>query len=218
MVWNSQGAGSREFLSALREIIRVNKPMIFALVETHMGGARAERIATVLSYGGHTRVDAQGFSGGIWVFWKPELITVNPIEQHNQYITMEITRIGEVPWYFTTVYASPDPSKRQDLIWRELENFAARNNKPWMLAGDFNETRFDWERSSSCSETSRRSNHFNQWVEHNQLLEIEFSCPSHTWARGNSAETRTSARLDRALCSTEWGLVFDKARVKHCCS
>ncbi|XP_056697923.1 uncharacterized protein [Spinacia oleracea] len=214
MVWNVQGAGSREFISVLKEVIRLHKPTVLALVETHMGGEQVVRIATMLGYSGHTRVDAQGFSGGIWVYWKPELVTVDPIEQSNQYITMIITRRGEEPWYLTTVYASPDPSNRQDL-WRDLTDFASRNNKPWLLAGDFNETRAGWERSSSCAETTRRSERFNLWVEDTQLIEVEFSGPSHTWARGNTMETRRSARLDRALCNAEWGLCFDKARVKH---
>lgn len=159
-------------------------------------------------------MDAQGFSGGIWVYWKTELVTVDPILQHNQFITMEITRVGEEPWYLTTIYASPDPSRRQEL-WKELEEFAQSHKKPWLLAGDFNETQFRWERNSSCSETPRRSRQFNHWVKNNQLLEIEFSGPSHTWARGNSVDTRQSARLDRALCNTEWGLRFESARVKH---
>ncbi|XP_021774659.1 uncharacterized protein LOC110738569 [Chenopodium quinoa] len=214
MVWNAQGAGNREFLAVLREIIRANRPIVLALVETHMGGDHAQHVANLLGYNGHTRVDAQGFSGGIWVYWKPELVTIDPIAQSNQYITMTVIKVGEDPWYFSTIYASPDPSKRQEL-WRDLSEFAKRNNKPWLLAGDFNETRFDWERSSSCSETSRRSRNFNHWVHDNQLLEVEFSGPSHTWARGNSMDTRRSARLDRVLCTGDWSLRFDKARVKH---
>ncbi|KAL2929558.1 Protein FixB [Bienertia sinuspersici] len=67
MIWNVQGAGNREFLAALREIIRINNPSVLALVETHMGGDQAECVATMLKYDGHTCMDAQGFSGGIWV-------------------------------------------------------------------------------------------------------------------------------------------------------
>ncbi|XP_021753757.1 uncharacterized protein LOC110719162 [Chenopodium quinoa] len=201
MLWNVQGVGSREFLITLHEVIKVNKPMVFALVEMHMGGDRALQIADVLNYSGHIRVEAQGFSGGILVYWKPELVTMDSIEQSNQYITMEITRVGETPWFFSAIYASPDPAKRQDLL-RDLKDFAARNNKPWPLVGNFNETRYGWERSSSCSNTSRRSTQFNHWVEDNQLIKLEFSGPSHTWALGNSKETHTSARLDCGLCNS----------------
>ncbi|XP_021755445.1 uncharacterized protein LOC110720702 [Chenopodium quinoa] len=93
MVWNVQGAGSKEFIYALKEVIKVNKPNVFALVETHMGGQQAEKIASILGYTGHTRVDAHGFSGGIWVYWKSELVSVEPIVKHRQYITMDIKRV-----------------------------------------------------------------------------------------------------------------------------
>ncbi|KAL2926870.1 GTP-binding protein TypA/BipA-like protein [Bienertia sinuspersici] len=78
--------------------------------------------------------------------------------------------------------------------------------------GDFNDTRFTWERNSASDETNRRSARFNEWVE---SMELEFSGASHTWARGNSIETRRSARLDRALCNGEWALKFENAKVKH---
>lgn len=74
---------------------------------------------------------------------------------------------------------------------------------------------FDWERSSSCSETSRRTAIFNGWVEDMKLLELEFEGESHTWSRGLTIETRCSARLDRALCNSEWGLIFTSAKMKH---
>ncbi|KAL2927301.1 50S ribosomal protein L31 type B [Bienertia sinuspersici] len=81
--------------------------------------------------------------------------------------------------------------------------------------GDFNVTRASWERNSYTANSSRRSAQFNDWIENNQLIEVEFMGSSHTWARGNSMETRKSARLDRALCNTEWGLRFDKESVRH---
>lgn len=71
MVWNVQGAGSRSFVSALKEIVRANKPNVIALVETHMGGSQASKIASAIVFTGHNRVDAMGFSGGIWVYWQP---------------------------------------------------------------------------------------------------------------------------------------------------
>lgn len=214
MIWNVQGAGSRAFVSVLKEIVRTNHPNVIALVETRMGGDQALSIASTLGYSGHTRVDANGFSGGIWIFWKPELVTVEPIIKHNQHITMDITRTGATPWYFTAVYASPDPTKRREL-WNELREFASTNNKPWLIAGDFNDTRFPSERNRSFSETDRRSARFNDWVDEMNLIEIEFTGAAHTWARGLTPETRQSGRLDRALCNGEWGLRFEQAKVKH---
>ncbi|XP_010675063.1 uncharacterized protein LOC104891112 [Beta vulgaris subsp. vulgaris] len=214
MIWNVQGAGSNSFAASLKELVRLHRPEVLALVETHMGGDRAQQIASILKYSGHTRVDARGFSGGIWIYWHTENVTIDPIRQHDQYITMDIKKCDEQPWYFTAVYASPDPTRRHDL-WRELKDFAAQNNKPWLIAGDFNETRFPSERNTSCSETTRRSARFNDWVDEMDLLEIEFVGASYTWSRGLSLETRQCARLDRAFCNPDWGLQFSQARVKH---
>ncbi|KAL2926259.1 putative RNA-directed DNA polymerase from transposon X-element [Bienertia sinuspersici] len=196
MIWNVQGAGNREFLRALKELVRTHRPKVLTLVETHMGGEHAARVASILGFDGHTRVDAQGFSGGIWVYWHTEQVTIHPIIQ-DPHITMEISRTGDVPWLFTAVYASPDPTKRQKL-WNELKEFTAKHNQPWLIAGDFNETRFSWERSSYYPETS-----------------LEFAGASHTWARGNTPHTQKSARLDRAICNGEWSLRFEHAQVKH---
>ncbi|KAL2896610.1 cytochrome b [Bienertia sinuspersici] len=142
----------------------------------------AQNLGFINIYHDQTRVEAQGFSGGILVFLKSELVYIDPIEQSSQYITMVINRQGEEPWYFSAIYASPDPSKRQKL-WRELSDFAARHDKPWLLDEDFNETRLSWERSLSCRATSIRTSQFNHWVEAHQLLEVEFSGQTHTWSR-----------------------------------
>lgn len=106
LAWNVQGAGSQTFISALKDLVRNHQPNVLPLVETHMGGTQALKIASILGYSGHTRVDAMGFSGGIWVYWRPDLVTVEPILKHQQHITMEIKRIGVVPWYFSAVNAS----------------------------------------------------------------------------------------------------------------
>lgn len=175
---------------------------------------QATKLSSILGYSSHTRVDALGFSGGIWVYWKVESVNVHPINHHGQYINMEISRVGEEPWYFTAVYASLDPTKRQEL-WKELEDFTTKHNKQWLIVGEFNDTRFSWERSSVSESSSRRSARFNDWINNMHLLEVEFSSPAHTWARGNSPETRRSARLDRAFYNGDWSLRFENARVRH---
>ncbi|KAK9689271.1 hypothetical protein RND81_09G048000 [Saponaria officinalis] len=167
-----------------------------------MGGDHAIKIGKILGYNGQSRVDAVGFSGGIWLYWRLELVNVTPVTHHSQYITIEVARLGETPWLFSAVYASPNPSNRVAL-WSELERFARNNNHPWLVAGDFNETRSLAERHGGDQNMARRCDIFNNWIENCELIELEFSGPSHTWARGNSEETRRSARLDRALCNSE---------------
>ncbi|XP_074289370.1 uncharacterized protein LOC141614525 [Silene latifolia] len=153
-----------------------------------------------------------GFSGGIWLYWRTNVVTVNPVREHAQFITVEVARNGDFPWFFSAVYASPDPTNRREL-WTELENFARDNNRPWIMVGDFNETRSLSERHGGDSNMARRCGRFNNWIENCDLIELAFTGPSHTWARGKSIETRQSARLDRALCNADWGAMFEEAMV-----
>ncbi|XP_074289408.1 uncharacterized protein LOC141614562 [Silene latifolia] len=210
MVWNVQGTGNKKKINAIKEVVRIYKPTVLALVETHMGEEHAIKMGTILGYNGQSRVNAIGFSGGIWLYWRKEINTLTPITEHQQFITVEIPRNGELPWFFSAVYASPDPTNRRQL-WVELENFARNNNRPWLLAGDFNETRSLRERHGGDQNMARRCENFDNWIENCEFLELAFTGPSHTWARGNSVATRQSARLDRALCNADWGALFEDA-------
>lgn len=96
-----------------------------------------------------------------------------------------------------------------------MKNFAQTNNLPWMLAGDFNETRLMSERTGNREGLVRRCRNFNDWVDGMQLLELKFSGPEFTWSRGRTLETRTCARLDRAPCSTSWFERYGEAEVRH---
>lgn len=65
-------------------------------------------------------MDAQGFRGGIWLFWRKEVVTVRVLDAHTQHVTVEISKNGVSPWIFSVVYASPASTLRRDL-WSALE-------------------------------------------------------------------------------------------------
>ncbi|XP_074306482.1 uncharacterized protein LOC141641732 [Silene latifolia] len=155
------------------------KPTVLALVETHMDGDHAIKIGNIIGYDGHSRVNVIGFRGGIWFYWKTDIVSIQPVTEHLQYMTLEISRNGEPPWFFSAVYASPDPSNRREL-WVELEEFGRNNNRPWLLAGDFNETRTLSERHGGDDNMARRCNNFNNWIENCDLIDLAFTGAAHT--------------------------------------
>ena len=73
--------------------------------------------------------------------------------------------------------------------------------RPWLLAGDFNETVSIEERNHGGPDMRRRCNRFKYWIENNGLIDLGYSGPRFTWSRGLSQDTRKEARLDRALCN-----------------
>ncbi|KAL9242086.1 hypothetical protein vseg_016122 [Gypsophila vaccaria] len=189
MTWNVQGAGNQAFLTMLHKLIRAHKPHILALFKTHISGHAAQNLCDYLKFRGRTRVETERFKGGIWLFWHPDFVTVNPLILHEQHISVEVKRSNQVPWILSAVYASPDTQKREE--WStEIQTFGQSLDKPWMLAGDFNDTRSLNERNGNSYAMRRRCEKFNHWIENNELLELDYSGPTFTWARGYTPETR----------------------------
>lgn len=67
MVWNCQGAASRAFLRALKDFVKTNKPDVIALLEPRIFGDQADKVCSSTRFDNWVRVEAVGFSGGIWV-------------------------------------------------------------------------------------------------------------------------------------------------------
>ena len=61
----------------------------------------------------------------------------------------------------------------------------------------------------------RRCNRFKNWIDNNGLIDLGFSGPKFTWARGLTPDSRKEARLDRALCNNQWRVRFQEGRVRH---
>jgi len=159
-------------------------------------------------------VEAQGFKGGIWVLWNSHELDAKIITSHDQFVTIEITPPNRRSWLLTIVYANPHGPLREAL-WQELAQCATDFRKPWLLAGDFNETAYLEERNHGSPEMLRRCNRFKQLIENNGLIDLGFFGPNFTWTRGLNQENRKEARLDRALCNMEWRGRFQEAAVRH---
>ncbi|XP_057246683.1 uncharacterized protein LOC130589440 [Beta vulgaris subsp. vulgaris] len=213
LVWNVQGVGNK--IPTIRELIRINNPTVLVLVETHLSGEQAQKVCDKIGFSGNLRVEAQGFSGGIWLFWRKEVVTVTSFGSHSQHLTVEIKKIGDTPWLFSAIYASPDTVLRRQL-WEELEKIKNSYSGPWLLAGDFNETISMNERNGvGGSEMERRCRNFANWIDNVNLIDLGAAGPQHTWFRGSSPDTFKSARLDRCLANEDWRLKFSEAAVRN---
>lgn len=188
---------------------------MLVLVETHLSGEQAQRVCDRIGFSGQLRVEAQGFSGGIWMFWRAETVSVTPYDNNTQHLTVEVKKIGDDPWLFSAIYASPDSSQRKTL-WRELEAIKSRYRGPWLLAGDFNDTKDMSERNGNGgSEMQRRCREFANWINNNSFIDLGCSGPEHTWFRGVTQTTFKSARLDRGVANDLWRLKFEEGAVRN---
>lgn len=79
LIWNCRGAGGRFFPGLIRDYIRMYSLNFVALLEPRISSDRADQVVNTLGMDGVTRVEATGFSGGIWCLWKSTSISVDVI-------------------------------------------------------------------------------------------------------------------------------------------
>ncbi|KAK8683424.1 hypothetical protein V6N13_039485 [Hibiscus sabdariffa] len=208
LCWNVQGCGHPKFLNTVRQYLYDYKPDLVVFVEPRVSGFRADTIIASLGFPYSHRVEAQGFSGGIWLAWF-ESITVDIILNHFQFFHCRVTdkRNGNSA-LASIICASPNATKRKAL-WSHLRHLASSINSPWILFGDFNATLCSSERMGGSSST-KPSRCFQEFVYDVGLRDMGFIGPDYTRKRG-----LTQARLDRFLCNSYWDESFPDSSVHH---
>ncbi|XP_050217262.1 uncharacterized protein LOC126668089 [Mercurialis annua] len=208
-IWNCQGAAKNDFLRTFISFCDCYNPSLVVLVEPRISGLKADKIIKRSGFDFSHRVEAQGFSGGIWILWKSN-IHVSVMFNHRQFIHTKIT-VGATndDFYFTAVYGSPHSPGRRTL-WNDLTALGMDNNVPWLLAGDFNAILNAIDRRGGSHLRGLGCPHFNDFVDCNALIQLDFVGPALTWRRGNLMQ-----RLDRALCNDKWLKKYPEAITHH---
>lgn len=113
--WNVRGAASTDFRRVFREMVNYLKPGIVILTETRLSGDKENSMISTLGFEGHLKVDAMGFSSGIWVLRHPFAILVEPISNafHEMFFKVQV---NAKIFILTAIYDSPEFSIRK-LFW-----------------------------------------------------------------------------------------------------
>ncbi|KAA3472035.1 reverse transcriptase [Gossypium australe] len=181
-----------------RDLTKKYKPLIVAIIEPHVSSSKAKLAFSRINLKGRHFIEAEGFSGGIWLFWNTDEVHVSILKSHAQFIHAKVSQPTEPEWNFTAVYASPDRRKRMDL-WEELKVLPIGEGQPWLLAGDFNSIISMHEKSGGAPFDHTSTAPFRDTINDIRLIDFGFVGLPFTWARGNSHQSRIQCRLDRTL-------------------
>ncbi|XP_031116601.1 uncharacterized protein LOC116020257 [Ipomoea triloba] len=173
ITWNYQGAASKNFLRAAKMLLKKHHPDIFCLMETKTSGDNADTVCCKLGFENWARVEALGFSGGIWVFWS-DALQVEILTSHPQFVHMAITEPSGRRWNLSMVYGSPSGYLRRRL-WNALSRNKIHVNYPWLIAGDFNAIVSNEECTSTSSPGAHRNSDFKDWIFDEALFDLGFS-------------------------------------------
>ncbi|KAI9080033.1 hypothetical protein K1719_037966 [Acacia pycnantha] len=212
VVWNSRGAASKGVTSLIRDVKFRYKLDMVVILEPRISGRNADRVIKSWGFRHSVRMEAEGFSGGIWLLWELDDLIVDVKIMDEQFIHCKLHFGGE-EMLFTAVYASPLESKRCRL-WELLHRLSCEVAEPWFLAGDFNEIKTPREQQGGGRVNEARCHRFNEWIEDCSLIDIEAQEPFFTWKGPKwKGLERVYKRLDRCLCTGSWHEKFEEAKI-----
>lgn len=214
LVWNCRGAGNERFRRNFRDLVSLHKPQIVALLETKVSLDYVGPFFKSFGLLASTHVDPTGRIGGIWVLWNPLILSVNTILVNSQAIHVTVKKDGFEDWVLSSVYGSPNPRIRENL-WENMEQVADSMDKPWLVAGDFNDIDDLGESKSTANDTtSSQRRKFTDNMNKCNLFDLGFSGPKLTWSNGRKGLANVQKRLDRAICNEEWRTLFPEGIVQ----
>lgn len=202
LFWNCQGAASREFIRVLKNFVNTYRLDMISIFEPRISGGNADDACKKIGFANWVRVEANGFSGGIWVLWN-ETLHVEVKYTNPQFILMQVKEGHEEPYWVSAVYVSPSKALRRKL-WMELDATKCNIEAPWISIGDYNATINAEERSSGNDNHKAGCNDFQEWINRECMIDMGFRGQKFTWARGTEETMFKGARLDRAVCNVEW--------------
>lgn len=137
LIWNCRGAGGHNFHNLMKDCIRIYQLDFIAILEPRISGSVGDRVINRIGFSEVVRVEAMGFSGGIWCMWKSNWPPIQVVATSRYCIHLLVNENSPSAWYLSIVYASPIVGQRE-FVWQELRDFKNSIDGPWALAGDFN--------------------------------------------------------------------------------
>ncbi|XP_026438068.1 uncharacterized protein LOC113336633 [Papaver somniferum] len=185
--WNVNGLLDITKRDSLQVLLRMWKPDIICLQETHVKGWKRHQVKQLWGANNfnYVALDSIGRSGGIIIIWNTNTINVIDFLLGAFSISVRCNYINDdFVWMLTSVYG-PVHDFEKDQFWDELRDMRTIWDDPWVLSGDFNCTRFANERSEPQVIT-RSMRRFASLVRNHQLMDLPLVGSHFTWSRNTS--------------------------------
>jgi hypothetical protein len=192
--------------------VKDKNPTFIFLMETITSKSHLEKIRCRLGFDGLFVVDPVGRSGGLALLWKnsDRLEIYNYSRSHIQAIVKDFE--GNDHWKLTGFYGHPEHDRRKE-SWALLKHLKGTPSLPWCCVGDFNEILEQAEKDGAGPRRESQMAAFREAIEDCELSDLGFTGPRFTWNNRHTDNSFIQERLDRALGSWEWCLLFPGAAV-----
>nr|XP_023904370.1 uncharacterized protein LOC112016096 [Quercus suber] len=219
LIWNSRGALKPSFQTYIHELYRRHDPAILVIMETKLGGSKAKEVTDRLPFDGAIHTKTIGFIGGLWLLWNDDRVEIEELAKTEQEIHVEVkVRASNLSWIFSAIYTSPR-SEERCILWNNLSKVAELHNKPWIMAGDFNEPLVQDDKFGGRGISVNRSLAFKDCLDFCSMVDMGFSGPRYTWTNKRDVNNLILERIDRFFMNPDWCVLYPEAKVTHlpCC-
>ncbi|KAI9073415.1 hypothetical protein K1719_044600 [Acacia pycnantha] len=163
LVWNVRGAASRGIAAAIRNLKKQYNLDVIVILEPRISGNRAKKCIKSWGFNQSCRMEAEEFSGGIWIVWERADLIVDTLVKDQHFIHCRLI-LGSESMTFSAVYASPTENRRSR-TWEDLYKISCDTSDPWLIAGDFNEIKSPLEQKGGGRINETRCLCNAQWQE-----------------------------------------------------
>ncbi|KAH0710561.1 hypothetical protein KY285_010350 [Solanum tuberosum] len=115
---------------------------------------------------------------------------------------------------YTGFYGCPETNRRRH-SWEILKSLKNKSLLPWCVAGYFNDILSYGDKMGRIQQPTWRLDGFRRAVNFCELQDLGYVGNKFTWERGRGMDLWVSERLDRALATTSWRVLFNRATVYH---
>lgn len=201
---NCRGITAGNTLIRIRRLIKKHNLSIACFVETRADSDRLDLFCSKFSRTWEwASILAEGFSGGIIVIWKKSLGQVTPLAVSRRALHLIISPTPSSNHIISIIYNS-HLIHNQRFLWQELDKIADLNFL-WFLVGDFNCILSREEhRGGMYAYYYRKALLFANFIEINNLFDLQVSGSKYTWCNNQYGPARRWARLDRCLINNAW--------------
>lgn len=114
---------------------------------------------------------------------------------------------GGKEWRCTEIYGHLEASQKHH-TWTLLKRLATLSSLSWCYFGDFNKVIRLHEKNRGNGKNLNIIVEFKETVKHCNLLDIGYKGYPFTWSNKRYGDHYIKERLDRFLCSKDWGSHF----------
>ncbi|KAA3485548.1 reverse transcriptase [Gossypium australe] len=205
--WNVRGLGNPRAIRRLRHLIKQHNPQFIFLMETKLSKQRMSKARRSCGFIYGIDVDAEGSRGGLCLAWKPSM-DINLKSFSKWHIDVMVKEdSSQTEWRFTGFYGTPY-SRDQKQVWELLKSLSQNGTGPWLVAGDFNEIMYSFEKKGEFRGIKDEWNFSEKHWQNASCLILDFR-------EGNLLETNIREQLDRGVANDEWISLFPLGWVQH---